>query len=459
MSKLCTQCGKLLLRDDSRFCNNCGASVFPAQPPSWMGKLEDMGNRASSRPFHASQRNAASSQVANPPSSPGRFSSTPAADLPLPQRELRVKVWEDAENTAILPPGEQQHGQLDEREPQFMPTTPEGNQVEDLPTTPVLSVVLPAQDQQAPVPLARQDQHVSQNGQTSPAESDDADLPTRPLPVNPPPANRAQPNQTNQPTARPFPAKSYRQTVSTQAPLGQIAQQQRQRQSFPVQVEPPQPSPVVQRPVTPALPISYPGFQQPAASVSPAVAVQAQPVRRKRSKARLWFVLALLLVMLVGGLTAWVIKYQPFSVAPVTKTAVSFQNTTLGFALQYPQGWTAQTDQQQQSVAFFDANHTDQVNVLRAATNGQSADQFVKKEAAQIGLTAQKNLPPLTFAGVSWQQVQGTVLLSGATYTETVLVTTRGNQLYTVEQIAPATTYTSADQLFFLPIRASFQLL
>jgi hypothetical protein len=74
-------------------------------------------------------------------------------------------------------------------------------------------------------------------------------------------------------------------------------------------------------------------------------------------------------------------------------------------------------------------------------------------------LTAQKNLSPITFAGTSWQQVQGTVLVSGATDTVTVLVAMRGDHFYTIAQMAPAVTYADADHLFFSILRASFQFL
>ncbi len=172
---------------------------------------------------------------------------------------------------------------------------------------------------------------------------------------------------------------------------------------------------------------------------------------------RLVVVLVLLLLLLVGGFVTWDIVFQPFSVPPVTQTSLSFNNTDLGIALQYPQGWTAQLDQANRAVSFFDANHTDQVNVSVTATNGQSIDAYVKKEVAQIGLTALKNLSPLTFAGTSWQQVQGTVLVSGATYTETLLVTAHGGHYYAIVQMAPADIYAGADHLFFSILRASFQ--
>ena len=170
-------------------------------------------------------------------------------------------------------------------------------------------------------------------------------------------------------------------------------------------------------------------------------------------------VLVMLLLLLGGGLAYWIIAYQPFSVPAVTRTSLPFNNTNLGIALRYPQGWTAQLNSAHQTVSFFDANHIDQVNINVTATNGSSVTTFINKEVAQLGLTAQKNLSPVTFAGTSWQQVQGTVLVSGATDTETVLVAMHGNHFYTIAQMAPAVTYADADHLFFSILRASFQFL
>lgn len=170
-------------------------------------------------------------------------------------------------------------------------------------------------------------------------------------------------------------------------------------------------------------------------------------------------VLVMLLLLLGGGMSYWIITYQPFSVPAVTQTSLSFTNTSLGITLHYPQGWTAQLNSAHQTVSFFDANQVDQVNLTVTASNGSSVTTFINKEVAPLGLTAQKNLAPVTFAGTSWQQVQGTLLVGGATDTETVLVAMHGNHFYTIAQMAPAVTYADADHLFFSILRASFQFL
>ena len=174
---------------------------------------------------------------------------------------------------------------------------------------------------------------------------------------------------------------------------------------------------------------------------------------------RLVFVLVLLVLLGVGGVVTWINVSQPFAVAGITRTSTAFQNNNLGLALQYPQGWMAQVDQPNGAVYFYDANHTDQLNILRVVTNGQSIDQYIKKEESQLGMTSPKGQAPPSFAGATWQQVQGTALQSGATYTETLLVTTRGNHFYALVQMAPAPTYAGADHLFFTVMRSSLQFL
>jgi hypothetical protein len=153
----------------------------------------------------------------------------------------------------------------------------------------------------------------------------------------------------------------------------------------------------------------------------------------------------------------WIVTDHPFDVPAVTSTSVAFKNAPLGFSLQYPQGWTAQVDVQHGKASFFDANHTDQCNLSTVADSQLSINQYIKNTTSQLSMTGQKNLQPLTFAGHTWQQVRGTVLLNGATFTETLLVTTNGNRLYGLLFMAPASTYANADRLFFAPIRASFR--
>ena len=528
MAKLCSQCGHSVPREDSRFCNHCGALASPnassspaprrtqvisgEQPspgsgsagtrpalreqiafapssppfapsapddvPPWLGKLDNMGSRSLSR-HQVQGLPLTTPKNENPPSNSARPFSPGGSRLP--QRELRIKVWED-EDAEISHPGasseqhnnhagiaqnEQNEAQAQIQQVLSQDRAKEDCEVEDLPTTPLPSTFAPEKVAKPFSPAGENDRPVGVNARPNEEDREDADLPTRPLAVNPP---LPKPAQANLPSGRPFPAQSFRQTAPPKPSPGQSTDQR--QQGFTAQSNPrPGQAPIVQRPVTPALPISYPGFRQPAPPTATtrieAGPSPSRPARRK-SKMRVIVVLVMLLLLLGGGLAYWIIAYQPFSVPAVTQTSLSFTNTNLGISLQYPQGWTAQLESAHQTVSFFDVNHIDQVNITVTASNGSSVPSFVNKEVAQLGLTAQKNLSPITFAGTSWQQVQGTVLVSGATNTETVLVAMHGDHFYTIVfsaivQVAPTpgpvVTYADADHLFFSVFRASFQFL
>lgn len=516
MAKLCSQCGHSLPREDSRFCNHCGAAASPhassssvssrtqviagehsasgagsagtrpalreqiafapSSPsfapltsddvPPWLGKLDKMGSRAISSPPVQKQPLSSPPKVENPPSDAARLFSPGSSRLP--QRELRIKVWEDeaAETPDSDAPVEQHNGHTgialnEQKEEQAQPPqalsqdrTEDDSEVEDLPTTPLPSMVASEKDVQSFSPVTRNDAPVGVNARPDEEDRGDADLPTRPLAVNLP---LPRPAQANLPAGRPFPAQSYRQPPQP-SPGPSIDQRQ---QGFSAQANPrPAPASIVQRPVTPALPVSYPGLQQPAPTTGGGeTAPSPSRSARRKSKMRAVIVLVMLLLLLGGGLAYWMTAYQPFNVPAVTQTSLPFNNTNLGIALRYPQGWTAKPDAVHQTASFFDANHIDQVNITVTASNGSSVPSFVNKEIAQLGLTAQKNLSSVTFAGTSWQRVQGTVLVSGATDTETLLVALHGDHFYTIAQMAPAVTYADADHLFFSMFRASFQFL
>lgn len=409
-------------------------------------------------------------RIVNPPSGAGRSFSS---DRPrLPQRELRIKVWEDQDAESADPgaPVGQRHDHAalsrndrKEEQAQVPPAASqqqaeEAPEVEDLPTALIPAMSGEEQDDHAFSLPARREQSVGDHAGAGEEDRGDADLPTRPMV-----AHLSAPEQVHaqRSSQRRFPAQSYRQAVPPQSQ--QMRDQQQQGFSARVNSDPGQP-PVRQRPVTPIMPTSYPGFQQPVAA--PAVvpvekAATPPPARplRRQSKMRLLVVLVMLLVVLGGGLIYWIVAFQPFSVPTVTRTSLAFHNTNLGIALQYPQGWTSQFDSAHQTVSFFDANHVDQVTISETASNGSSVTTAMNKEAAQLGLTAQKSLSPATFAGTTWQRVQGTLLVSGATDTEVLLVAQHGDHVYTIAQIAPAATYTDADSLFFSMFRASFQFL
>jgi hypothetical protein len=156
---------------------------------------------------------------------------------------------------------------------------------------------------------------------------------------------------------------------------------------------------------------------------------------------------------------AWLIVLQPFAVPEITKTTQAFQNADLGISLQYPQQWIAEIHEQNGTAYFYDDNHTDQVNITVVATGGQSINQYISKVAGSLGMTGQKTEASLSFAGALWQQAQGNVQQSGASYTATLLVTVHDGRYYTILQLAPSSTYIHEDQLVFSTMRSSFQFL
>ncbi len=518
MATLCNRCGQPLPREDARFCNRCGADMLPkAGSPPIPRRTQVITDQNSSPASGRGARPALREQIAfappSPPVAPGdvppwlsrldKMSASPIAkpriqnfspDTPpgvesspetgrpaspggshAPQRELRARVWEgDGANspdlhapvdvrdrTAAPSRNDQQEeqAQVPPAPPQQRAEEPSG--VEDRPTVPVPSAPAGKKDGSSPSPAVRAEQFASGNPHAGEGESGGADLPTRPLMARLSVPEQVHPQRSSE---RPFPAQSYRQPVPV-PPQSLPGQKREPQQGFAAQPTSNPGQPLTrQQPVMSPVPLSSPGFQQPVTAQAPATIertptpVPARPVRRK-SRMRLVVVLVMLFVLLGGGLIYWIVAYQPFSVPAVTSTSLPFSNASLGIALQYPQGWTSRLDAAHQTATFFDAGHVDQLTISAIASSGTSASAYASKEAAQLGLTAQKNLSPITFAGTVWQRVQGTLLVSGATDTETVLVAQHGNRLYTIAQIAPAVTYAGADGLFFAVFRAHFQFL
>ena len=217
--------------------------------------------------------------------------------------------------------------------------------------------------------------------------------------------------------------------------------------------------PGMQRPVTPIV-LSQP--QLPSAQPvrqTPPVSMPVPPLARpkKNNRKRLAIVFGLLFILLLGGVIAWVMVTQPFAVPEITKTTQNFKNTSLGVSLQYPQNWEVDVNKQNGTVNFYDDNHTDQVNITVVVAGNQSMTQYMGKTVSSLGMTGQRTQAELSFAGATWQQIQGSVQQSGANYTVTLLVTMHGEHYYTILQLAPSSTYPLEEQLVFSKMRSSFQ--
>lgn len=517
MAKQCTKCGKALPREDTRYCNNCGKTfpytrpvkyALPDEPPAWMKQLENIISDAKPRgkydnhfinastsitstisSNHVQASNTKSENTeAEPasqdpePVSPQEVSlhngisrdnadtstsevAQPAKTLTnIPLRELRVKVWEQEEIVKDHALPEVDRGTIKDGQ--------NADVVEDSPTRPLLAADTAGRTKQ---PLSISNQTVKSVDDKEIVD----DLPTRPLvaslpetptirhaSVSPAKSNGrvSHSDEVEELDTRPLMALRQGQTMSPV--VGNPAAQAQHMQAVRIPVEPAQ-NPhgsVLQRPITPEL------FSQPqvapaqALKHTPPISVTVPPVARpkRKSRKRPVFVFALLFILVAGGVSTWLIVSQPFTVPEITQTTQAFQDTGLGLSLRYPQTWTAELDKINQAVYFYDDNHTDQVNISAVAASApstQSVDGYIEKEVDSLGITGQKAKPSLSFAGVSWQQVQGNRLQSGASYTAVLLVTMHAGHYYTILQLAPLTTYAQEDQLVFSNMRSSFQFI
>lgn len=382
------------------------------EPPAWMNRLErgvDHQAPDSAHAFPAPQGHPIQNETGS-------------------ARELHVKVWQSQEadeQSENLPLAEKEPETLSKstRLPQAKQTfsnhSPGHDAVEDLPTA-----HLPAEHRSSTLLPS----HLNEVEQ----------IETRPMASQRRPAVQPSPPTT---------ARFAEQRVRAPQEMARPVQQS-----------------VLQGPVSP-LPLSQPDIQSvgemqvqrntplPSKAISP-------PATRARKKSRrpLMVMLILLCLLVVGGLVVWIVVYQPFTVPAVTNTDQPFQNSTLGIALRYPQGWTSHIDAKKSSVSFSDSSHTGQVTVSEAPAAGSMA-QYIKNEATQLGMTGQANQPALTFAGASWQQVKGTLVQNGATYTAILLTTEHNNRFYSILQLAPPAAYNGEEQLVFSHMRSSFQFL
>ena len=429
VAKQCAHCGKIQPSDTTRFCTACGNAVASSRPvkrslsedpPVWMKQLETI--------FTNDRSN-------------------------VPSRELRVRVW-DQEETKEL--SSQENGKVSLED--------EVNVVDDLPTRPLSvtsSVTISAQS------------HAKSNRVSIDIEEEQVadEVPTNPLIASQP---QNQSTRHDSPSlATGFGTETTHhdeiQDISTHPHVAQprnispVLRKPIHQQNQPVHTPVgPLYSPVMQRPVTPML---FPQPQlpsaQPARQTPPLSIPVPSLVKPKRNKCTLFAIMfgIFFILLLIGGMIAWVIVVQPFAVSDITNTTQTFQNTSLGVSLQYPQKWTQEVNKHDESINFYDDNQTDQVKITIVASGSQSIDQYMSKTASSLGMTGTKTQSVLSFARASWQQIQGNVQQSGAIYTATLLVTMHGDHYYTILQLAPSSTYALEDQLVFSKIRSSFQFL
>ena len=429
VAKQCDQCGKILPGDIIRFCPVCGKRVTSSHqakkslsedPPAWMKQLETSLTNNRSK---------------------------------VPLRELNVKVWDEEET-------------IEHTLPENAVDTGEDEQdvVDGLPTSPLMVASSPI---------------ISPPSQThsSPPDIDiDGEDVAEELPTNPHLASLPQNTTKNHDIS--FPGVDFGSGVTSHDQLEDIATRPYKAQTPNISHEIEKPvlsqqrqaiqapagfmnSPAIQRPVTPVLlpltqsqvPPVQPFRQTPPGSMP----VPPLTRSKKNNRKRLAIVFGLLFCLLLAGVIAWVIVARPFAVPEITKTTQNFNNTSLGVILQYPQNWAVAVNKQNGTVSFYDANHTDQVNITVVIADNQSMNQYITKTVGSLGMTGQKTQTELSFAGTTWQQLQGSVQQSGANYTASLLITKHSGHYYTILQLAPSSTYPLEEQLVFSHMRSSFQ--
>ena len=428
MAKQCDHCGKVLPNDSIRYCPGCGKSVASSRPakksisqdpPEWMKQLETSltSNRSN-----------------------------------LPLRELNVTVWEGEETRALTSP----ESGKDEVETDLQV-------VDGFPTSPFLVASSPKMGIPSQVQSSLLDIDV---GKEVVAE----ELPTNPYmasvpqiaPLNNVPSSprfdfangTLSHDQIEDIATRPYVAQPRNLSQGIEKP---VQVQQKQAMQTPPGI---MNTPVIQRPVTP-IPLPVPQSQlpqlQPIRQTPPGSMPVPTLAKAKKNGRKRLIVFGLLLILLLGGVIAWIILAQPFTVPAITRTTQSFTDASLSVSLQYPTNWAVAVQKQDATVNLYDDNHTDRVNITVVVAGNQDINQYVSKLVSSQGITGKRTLPEALFAGASWQQIQGNVQESGASYTATVLVTMHGQNYYSIVQLAPSTTYPLEEQLVFSKIRSSFQ--
>lgn len=488
MAILCSHCGAALPKEDSRYCNNCGTLVasHPFSPQSLAARKnpadsaspvllpaaveeenpvekpkpiirEQIAQQPPARPVHELPDwvNESEKEQYDAPRSPDgspRVVGTEHVEKALStMHELRVKVWEQKETISMIavpetPSLAKKPATLDEEAIEKFPTT----QL----STPFPEKAIEAQDE----------------------EEDIEDRPTRLMAV-PPSTNADVIAPSKEPTPRPYNAALEIPALRQATPLPPVSPEiapplmpaQSMHESYLDVLErtdtlhlPAAQAPANFTPPAPVQPQPVPPAVQPVLPRSPALqSGPAHPISAPRSHAqrRLPFrvVSVLLFVLICIGVGTWIYLYQPFSIAPVTQPQQNFKDAALGVSLLYPNGWTAKVDRSKSTLYFADSSSTAQVT-LAITNGGGDLNQYMQQQVTQLAMTGAKPGAPVTFAGITWQQMQGTIQQSGANYTATLFVMMRGDHIVTLLQQAQQTVYPEEETTVFAPLRASLLL-
>ena len=480
MAILCAHCGNILAKDDARFCNKCGTLVasHPFSPQSLAAqKQSSQPSVEVPEPSESSQpvmREQIAQQSLSRPTKPSakdeppawmsqleKGTSSPAKPRPSPSsanaaiRELRVRVWEEKETVSVVVPPE-------------APSSPKEalaleDQVKEAPQDPAVEELPTLQLPVTPLAPSTLEQAMSEEetiekrptvlmeATVPPSESVSKSAPIASQASIAPPCDLAPLERGDQHQIKPLEAPLASSSVQADHldAVAHIAHIDT------VHLAVPAPLPVERG-------ISGPSVFSHGQGAVP-VEMISEPSRvitpsRSQSRVPIMIVSVLLLVLILGGVGAWLYLYQPFSIPAITQTQQAFQDSSLGVSLLYPSGWTAKVDHGKSTISIADSSHTAQVTISMTNTAGD-LNQYLRQQATQLGMTGIGPGTPLVFAGASWQQIQGTVQQQGANYSCAMLATIHGNHVVLLVQLAHQTVYADEEKNAFAPIRASLRLL
>jgi len=169
---------------------------------------------------------------------------------------------------------------------------------------------------------------------------------------------------------------------------------------------------------------------------------------------------AAIVLLLFLALGSWIIAFQPFSVSHITNVQQSYSDTKLGVSLRYPGVWkTPQVDYNKKTLTLTDVSNTNQMNISVVDATTGSQESYTQQQVAKLGINNPKPGSAITFAGVTWQQIQGDMQVKGAEYTSVLFTTVYKNHFYTLTQMSLRNTYSDEEKLVFAPTRQSLRFL
>jgi hypothetical protein len=499
VAKLCSRCGVTLKRDDARFCQNCGKPTSPRSlspaisvdpsssvTPSEEGQLDEDTLHVPVVKKVKTSRSVLPEQIAQQPEPDRPAVHVRAVNQSIQERPAlreQVAFQPPALSVTSLRPRESSDAVLSDAPRSIpVPTTP--LPPGDLPITPPLQAPLaleqtPAKEEDAiednpmllletssPEALASVSEETKpQQPEAEEEHIEDRDTLNLPLLV---PSITSFPMQSSQPaidlasvssSQLPEPAPpasveflplSSAVTAGSSRPFAvqPIADRFSAFPDIVHRLTAPVPAIAQAIPVTfAALPDTMRRFTSPVPAV-PYGARQRLPVP---------VIAAVIVVLVLLGVGSWLLIAQPFSVPAVTQPQVSFSDAHLGLSLLYPNGWISKQNAAASTVQFSDSSHTAQVVIAISNSNNSSISVNLQKKSAQLGLSGVKSVAALSFAGASWQGVQGTVLQGGAKYTCTIFATTHAGHLVMLTQLAPQSIYNEEDSAVFSALRQSLR--